>query len=261
MVPQVLLRSPAPVTLLPLPGLGIIAKGDDVGARICDASRAAKFDLRRGDILVVAQTIVSRAEGRLVDLTSVKPSARARKLAKTMDKEPEHVEAILRASKRIVRAEQGHLITETPHGFVCANSGVDRSNVPGGHYVSLLPENPDVSARRIRETIRRRLGSEVAVIVSDSFGRPFRNGAVNVALGVSGLAPIKSYIGMTDLFGYQLRVKQMAVADELASAAELLMGEASEGVAVVIIRGYAYDASEDSAQLLVRDPKLDIFRR
>lgn len=255
------LPPPPPVTLLPLPGLGIIRKGDNVGVRICAACRDTHFQLAGGDILVVAQTIVSRAEGRLVDLGSVKPSARARKLAKMMDKEPEHVEAILQASKRIIRAEQGHLIVETPHGFVCANAGVDRSNVPGTNCVSLLPEDPDASARRIRESIRRTLGVEVAVIVSDSFGRPFRNGAVNVALGVSGLAPIKSYIGKTDLFGYQLRVKQMAVADELASAAELLMGEANEGVAVVVVRGYLYDASEDSAQLLVRDPKLDIFRR
>jgi coenzyme F420-0:L-glutamate ligase/coenzyme F420-1:gamma-L-glutamate ligase len=247
--------------LLPLPGLGIISKDDDVGARICAACRDTSFQLCRGDIVVVAQTIVSRAEGRLVDLGSLKPSVRARKLAKMMDKEPEHVEAILQASKRIIRAEQGHLIVETPHGFVCANAGVDRSNVPGSNCVSLLPEDPDASARHIRETICRTLGVEVAVIVSDSFGRPFRNGAVNVAIGASGLAPIKSYIGRIDLFGYELRVKQMAVADELASAAELLMGEANEGVAVVVIRGYQYEASEDSAQLLVRDPKLDIFRR
>lgn len=249
------------MTLLPLPGLGIISKGDNVGTRICAACRDTKFSLLKGDILVVAQTIVSRAEGRLVDLSSIKPSIRARKLAKVMNKEPEHVEAILQASKRIIRAEQGHLIVETPHGFVCANAGVDRSNVPGGNCVSLLPEDSDASARRIRETIRRTLGVEVAVIVSDSFGRPFRNGAVNVALGVSGLAPIKSYIGKTDLFGYELRVKQMAVADELASAAELLMGEANEGIAVVVVRGYLYAPAEDSAQLLVRDPKLDIFRR
>ena len=249
------------MTLLPLPGLGIISKGDNVGARICAACRDTKFQLHKGDIVVVAQTIVSRAEGRLIDLSSVKPSAQARKLAKMMNKEPEHVEAILQASKRIIRAEQGHLIMETPHGFVCANAGVDRSNVPGANCVSLLPEDSDASARRIRETIRHTLGVEVAVIVSDSFGRPFRNGAVNVALGVSGLAPIKNYIGKRDLFGYELRVKQMAVADELASAAELLMGEANEGVAVVVVRGYRYEGAEDSAQLLVRDPKLDIFRR
>ena len=254
-------HSTAAFSVLPLPGLGIIKEGDDVGLQICQACRETKFDLYEGDVLVVAQTVISRAEGRIVRLSSVVPSRRARQLAAKLDKPANMIEVILRASKRVLRAEKGHLITETPHGFVCANAGVDSSNVPQPDSVTLLPENPDASAQRIRQTIKAQLNVDVGIIISDTHGRPFREGAINVAIGVAGLLPMKVYIGMTDLFGYELRSTKVAIADELASAAELVMGEAAEGNAVVVIRGYHFELGEGSGQTLVRDPKRDLFRR
>lgn len=244
-----------------LPSLGILQEGDDVGTRICQASHDSGFRFLADDVLVIAQTIVSRAEGRTVNLSTVTPSTKALELAQKLEKRPELVEVILQASRNVVRAEQGHLIVETHHGFVCANAGVDSSNVPNDSIVTLLPEDPDGSAEKIRQTIHELCNADVAVIISDTHGRPFREGAINVAIGTAGLLPLKSYIGLTDLFGYELRSTKVAVADELASAAELLMGEANEGNAVIIIRGYAYEKGKGSAQLLIRDAKRDIFRR
>ncbi len=253
--------SPSPISIIPLLKLAIIQEGDNVGKQIVTACQKTNFKLIKGDILVVAQTIVSRAEGQIVNLKNVVPSSQALKLAKQLDKPAELVEVILKESKHVVRAEQGHLIVETHHGFVCANAGVDASNVPGNDFVTLLPKDPDYSAQQIRNEIKAAFKVDVAVVVSDTHGRPFRNSAINIAIGTSGLAPIKDYVGQTDLFGYQLRTTSVAVADELASAAELLMGEADEGIAVVIIRGYPYQQSEVSARELIRDPDLDIFRR
>ncbi len=244
-----------------LPNLGIIHKGDDVGFRICEASRKSRFPILNHDILVIAQTIVSRAEGRIINLSSITPSAKAIKLASKLDKRPELVEVILQASRRIIRAEKGHLIVETPHGFICANAGIDSSNVPDKDSVTLLPKDPDASAEKIRQTIHDHFRIEIAVIISDTHGRPFREGAINVAIGSAGLNPLKSYIGLTDLFGYELRSTKVAIADELASAAELVMGEADEGNAVIVVRGYQYEKGEFSAQLLIRDPERDLFRR
>lgn len=247
-------------TVHTLPGLPIIQEGDDVGKLICEASKENQFPLEDGDILVIAQTIISRAEGRTVKLSTVTPSDAAKDLARLLEKRAELIEVILQASKRVVRAEQGHLIVETPHGFVCANAGVDSSNVPDSDSVTLLPEDPDHSASQLCKTIQELCGVEVAVIISDTHGRPFREGAINVAIGTAGLLPLKNYIGLKDLFGYELRTTKVAVADELASAAELLMGEADEGNAVIVIRGYSYERGKGSAQMLVRDAERDIFR-
>ncbi len=244
-----------------LPDLGIIQDGDDVGTRICDTSRQSDFTFHNGDILVIAQTIVSRAEGQIIDLSTITPSPKANELADKLGKRPELVEVILQASKKVVRAEQGHLIVETHHGFVCANAGVDSSNVPDSNYVTLLPEDPDDSAEKIRLTIETQLGADVAIIISDTHGRPFREGAINVAIGVAGFIPVKSYIGMTDLFGYELRTTKVAIADELASAAELLMGESDEGNAVIVIRGYHFEKGEGSSKMLIREEERDLFRR
>jgi coenzyme F420-0:L-glutamate ligase/coenzyme F420-1:gamma-L-glutamate ligase len=244
-----------------LPELGIIKKGDDVGTLICEASRRSGFTLQDGDILVIAQTIISRAEGRTVDLSTITPSNEAKTLAAQLGKRPELVEVILQASNKVVRAEQGHLIVETPHGYVCANAGVDTSNVPDSECVTLLPKDPDHSADEIRKTIKTQFGIDVGVIISDTHGRPFREGAINVAIGIAGFVPVKRYIGLSDLFGYELRTTKVAIADELASAAELIMGEADEGNAVVVIRGYRFEKGEGSAEMLVRDAQRDIFRR
>ncbi len=248
-------------SVISLPGLGIINKGDDVGEKICDACLETGFQLKNGDILVIAQTIISRAEGRIVSLSTITPSKKAYELAAKLNKPPALVEVILQASRRVVKAEQGHLIVETPHGFVCANAGVDSSNVPHENCVTLLPKDSDKSAQKIRQTIQKMLCVEVAIIISDTHGRPFREGAINVAIGVAGLIPLKNYVGLKDLFGYELRTTKVAVADELASAAELLMGEANEGNAVIVIRGYRYKKGKGTSQSLVRDADHDLFRR
>ncbi|RLI12093.1 coenzyme F420-0:L-glutamate ligase [Candidatus Bathyarchaeota archaeon] len=248
------------VRIIGLETIPIVREGDDVGALICEAAEREGVGIRDGDVIVVSHIIVSRAEGRVVRLSEVQPSEFAMNVAKALGKDPRLVEVVLRESRGIVRMGDGHLICETKHGFICANAGVDRSNVPGEDAVALLPEDPDASARRIRERIRELTGKDVAVIICDTHGRPLRRGTINVAIGVAGLEPIWDRRGDTDLFGYVLRVTQVAVADELASAAELVMGQADEGVPVAIIRGYRYRPSEcSSAKELIRPREQDLF--
>ncbi|RLI09104.1 coenzyme F420-0:L-glutamate ligase [Candidatus Bathyarchaeota archaeon] len=248
------------IRIMGLETIPIVGEGDDIGALICEAAGREGIELMDGDVVVVSHIIVSRSEGRVVDLSAVRPSDFAKNVAEAMGKDPKLVEVVLRESKSIARMGDGHLICETKHGFICANAGVDRSNVPGEDRVALLPEDPDASARRIRERIRQLTGRDVAVIISDTHGRPLRLGTINVAIGVAGLEPIWDRRGDVDLFGYTLRVTQVAVADELASAAELLMGQADEGIPVVIIRGYRYRPSEDaSARELIRPREQDLF--
>jgi coenzyme F420-0:L-glutamate ligase/coenzyme F420-1:gamma-L-glutamate ligase len=246
------------IELIGVPGIPEVAGGDDVAALIARALRDAGIDLASGDVLVIAQKIVSKAEGRSVNLDSVVPSPRAQDWAAAFDKDARVVEVVLRESKRIVRMERGVLISETEHGFVCANAGVDTSNVPQGS-VTLLPKDSDASARRIRAALELSFMVQLAVIVSDTFGRPWREGLVNVALGVSGIAPLIDYRGQKDAHGNPLRVTVIAIADELASAAELAMKK-SAGIPVVIIRGFDYESSEASSSALIRSPELDLFR-
>ena len=246
--------------IIGLETIPIVREGDDVGALICEAAEREGIGIQDGDVIVVSHIIVSRAEGRVVRLSEVQPSEFAMNVAKALGKDPRLVEVVLRESRGIVRMGDGHLICETRHGFICANAGVDRSNVPGEDAVALLPEDPDASARRIRERIRELTGKDVAVIICDTHGRPLRRGTINVAIGVAGLEPIWDRRGDIDLFGYVLRVTQVAVADELASAAELVMGQADEGVPVAIIRGYRYRPSEcSSAKELIRPREQDLF--
>jgi coenzyme F420-0:L-glutamate ligase / coenzyme F420-1:gamma-L-glutamate ligase len=241
-----------------LEGIGEVQRGDSVGALICDACSRQSIGLLDDDVLVVAQKIVSKAEGRIISLDDVQPSARAIELAKELDKEPELVEVILRESREIVRMGGRALIVETHHGFICANAGVDQSNV-GLRRVALLPKDPDGSAREIRNEIHRRTGKKIAVVVSDSFGRPWRVGTVDVAVGVSGLKSIKDERGMTDRYGYQLKAAVAAVADEIAAAAELVMGK-RDGVPVVIVRGCEIDKEDGSVRELLRPEAEDLFR-
>jgi coenzyme F420-0:L-glutamate ligase/coenzyme F420-1:gamma-L-glutamate ligase len=246
------------IELTGVPGIPEVVEGDEVAALIDRALRAASIELADGDIFVVAQKIVSKAEGRIVKLESVEPSPRAQEWAAAYDKDPRVVEVVLRESKRIVRMERGVLIAETEHGFVCANAGVDASNVAEG-TVTLLPKDPDASAQKIRSGLEDAFGVRIALIVSDTFGRPWREGLVNVALGVSGIAPLIDYRGQEDSHGNALKVTVIAVADELASAAELVMKK-SAGVPVAIIRGFDYEASEASSGELIRRAELDLFR-
>ncbi len=240
--------------------LPIIKKGDELAQLICKAAEKQGIPLEDGDVVVVTHVVASRAEGYVFNLDEVVPSEFAKTVAKQLDKDPALVEVILRESKSIRRMGDGHLITETRHGFICANAGVDQSNVLGERVVAPLPKNPDRSARLIRAKIKKLTGKDVAVIISDTHGRPFREGEINVAVGVAGLTPIRDRRGETDLFGYVLRVKQTAIADELASAAELVIGQAREGIPVAIIRGYPYPKSEKaSAKMLIRKRKKDLF--
>jgi len=252
--------SPPKVEVIGVTGIPIVKPGDDLPRLIVKAAERQGTPIRDGDVIVVSHIIVSRAEGRMVNLREVKPSPFAENVAESLGKDPRLVEVILRESKSIIRMGRGHLITETRQGFVCANSGVDQSNVPGEDVVALLPEDPDESARRIREGVERLTGRRVAVIVSDTHGRPLREGEINVAIGVSGMKPLRDRRGERDLFGYILRVKRTAVADEIASAAELVIGQADEGIPVAIVRGYEFEPSEDAtAKELIMPRDRDLF--
>ena len=245
--------------LIGLEGLGEIRPGDSVGNSICDACFRQDVHLQNDDLVVVAQKIVSKAAGQVVYLDDIQPSARALELAQELDKEPALVEVILRESRRVVRTGGRALIVETHHGFICANAGVDQSNV-GQRKVTLLPKDPDGSARGIRSEIQQRTGKTPGVIISDSFGRPWRIGTVDVAIGIAGLTAIKDERGMIDRYGYQLKAAVAAVADEIAAAAELVMGK-RKGVPVVVVRGYEMEKKEDgSAKELLRPEAEDLFR-
>jgi coenzyme F420-0:L-glutamate ligase/coenzyme F420-1:gamma-L-glutamate ligase len=244
----------------PIRGIGEIHPGDDLATIMLTALAGANQALQNGDVLVVTQKIVSKAEGRLVNLAEVEPSAFAHQIAKTAKKDAHFQELVLRESRRIVKMDKGILITETHHGLICANAGIDESNVGGGNVACLLPVDPDASAAALRAALRERAGVDVAVIISDTFGRPWRDGQVNVAIGVAGMEPLSSYSGIQDPYGYTMQVTLIAVADELAGAAELVMGKIDK-VPAAIVRGYAFTPSETAtAQALIRRPEFDLFR-
>lgn len=254
--------------LYPVVGLPVVEPGDDVAELLASALRGQGLQLRQGDVLVVAHKVVSRAEGRLVALEDVEPSPAARSLAAESGKDPRLCELILRESQAIVRVRPGLVIARHRLGFVCANAGIDRSNAGGeGETVLLLPEDPDGSARRLRYDLYRKTGVAPAVIIADSHGRPFREGSVGVCIGVAGMGPVLSEVGRQDLFGYTLRSTLEAVADELASAATLVMGQADEGIPAVVARGF-FEArraiqiageGEATAARLVRPAERDLF--
>jgi coenzyme F420-0:L-glutamate ligase/coenzyme F420-1:gamma-L-glutamate ligase len=247
------------VRLIPVTGLPEIVPGADLAGLIVEALAQAGTPIEAGDVLVVTHKIVAKAEGALVDLRSVTPSPFAEQYAARWAKDPRHIEVVLRQSARIVRMDHGVLISETRHGFICANAGVDASNMVGEDSVCVLPVDPDASARCIVAGVRAASGHAVAAIVCDTFGRAWREGLTNVAIGVAGLQPLHDYIGMRDAQGRELRVSVMAIADELASAAELVMGKLDR-VPAALIRGFAYEPGEGSGRELLRKPELDLFR-
>jgi coenzyme F420-0:L-glutamate ligase/coenzyme F420-1:gamma-L-glutamate ligase len=247
------------IRIIPLRGIGEVRPGDDLASLVLAALERTGEPLADGDVLVVTQKVVSKAEERVVDPLAVEPSHMARMVAAQGAKDAHHYEVVLRETRRIVRMDRGVLICETHHGLVCANAGVDESNVAGGRAVTLLPLDPDASAAALRGALHERAGVEVAVIISDTFGRPWREGQVNVAIGVSGIAPLVDYSGQPDAYGYTMRVTNIAVADELAAAAELVMGKV-EQVPAAIVRGYPYTRAEGNARQLVRPPERDLFR-
>lgn len=245
--------------VLPVRGLPEVRQGDDLGRLLYDALRAGGAGLHDGDVLVVAQKAVSKAEGRVVDLGTIEPSALAREWAERWQKDPRQVEVVLGEAARIVRMDRGVLIVETREGWVCANAGVDASNAPGSDRVTLLPVDSDASAAHLRARLRELSGADLAVIVSDTFGRPWREALANVAIGVAGMDPILDYTGRRDANDYELKVTAIAVADELAGAAELVMGKL-ERVPAALIRGYRVPPGDAGARKLVRPGERDLFR-
>jgi len=251
------------VTLRPIPGIPLVRPRDDLAKLLILACEHQGILPAPGDVLVVAQKVVSKAEARYVDLATVMPSARAQSLAAEVEKDPRLVEVILGESRRVVRRRPGVLIVEHRLGFVMANAGIDHSNLPmqaGGERVLLLPEDPDGSARSLREQMTHVFGTDIAVIISDSFGRPWRKGTVGIALGSAGLPALIDMRGHPDLFGRELLVTETGFADEIAAAAGLLMGQADEAVPMVLVRGLGWSAPEVPAAALIRPAEHDLFR-
>ena len=242
--------------ILPVGDIPEVRPGDDLAALIIRA--AGDEMIETGDIVVVTHKIVSKAEGRLVDLATVESSALAKDFAARYDKDPRQIEVVLRESKRIVRMDRGIIISETHHGFVCANAGVDASNVPGDEIVCLLPVDPDASARRLRDALASGLGADLVVIISDSFGRPWRQGITDVAIGVAGMEPLADYRGERDQHGHLLDASVLAVADELASAAELVMGK-TVGIPIAVVRNYPYERGLGTGRDLLMEPERNLF--
>ena len=251
------------LTLLALEGVPMVQPNDDLAAIVDDAIAAIGETLDDGDIIVVAQKVVSKAEGRIVDLRDIVPSDQAITLAKSVEKDPRHVEVILRESQAVVREKPGVLIVENNLGLIMANAGVDHSNVESDapdETVLLLPADPDASAEQLRQGLAARLGASVGVIVNDSVGRPWRIGTTGLAIGVAGLPAVVDLRGDTDLYGRELRVSEQAVADELAAAASLLQGQGAEGKPVVLIRGFTSNAPKQPATAALRPAEQDMFR-
>ncbi len=249
--------------IIPVNGIGEITPGTDLGLIIYEAMQAQQLTLQQGDVLVITQKIVSKAEGNIVDLERVNASEFARSVALESKKDAPYIEVVLRESRRIARMDHGVLIAETKHGFICANAGVDESNVNGAREITLLPVDPDRSAQQLRTRLQGLSGEgstfDIAVIISDTWGRPWRNGQVNMAIGLAGMEALVDYRGQHDPYGYELHASVIAVADELASAAELVMGKIDR-IPVALIRGYTYIPSKGNARALLRDPATDMFR-
>ena len=237
-----------------------INKGDDITDLIMEAIKERNESLLENDIVIITHKIISKAEGKVADLSNIVPSEESKKISLNTGKDPRLVELIISQSNEIVKIERDIIITETKHGFVCANAGIDASNVGKlSNHVVLLPDNPDESARRIRNDIKSRTKVNVSIVISDTFGRPFRKGQVNVAIGIAGIDPLVSYIGKTDMYGKILKVTEIAIADELASAAELVMGKSSR-IPVAIVRGCNYIAEDSSISEINRSKEEDLFR-
>ena len=248
-----------PLQILPIPVGDEILPGNSLVETLLGALKRQKTSLKQGDILVIKHKIVSKAEGQLVELAKIKPSPSSRAWARQYSLDARIVEVALSQAARIVRRKRGVIITETRHGFVCANSGIDASNVNGGRHALLLPENPDRSAARLNRVLKRRLKLHIPVIITDSFGRPWREGLTEVAIGIAGMKPLRDFRGRRDSHGYKLQASIEAVADELACAAGLVCGKLDR-VPACIIRGFAYESAKGTVRDLIRPAKMDLFR-
>lgn len=247
------------IQVIGIEGIPEVQAGTDLAQLLLAGIDVTGLALTPGDLLVVTHKIVSKSEGQVIDLTTVKPSSFAQSWSDRWGKDPRQIEVVLRESARVVRMDRGIIISETRHGFVCANAGVDASNVPGPDHVCLLPVDPDRSAEQLRREISAKCGFEVPIIISDSWGRPWREGIVNVAIGVAGLSPLADYRGRTDPFGMRLQASVLAIADELAAAAELVMGKV-DSLPVALIRGYAWQSAAGAGRDLLMARERDMFR-
>ena len=255
--PEILMNH---ISLIPIPGIPQVQPGDDLTTLLLEAIDRANVGIENGDVIVICQKVVSKAEGAVIDLKTVEPSPFSQQIATVWEKDPRMMEVVLRESSRIVRMKNGVVITETKHGWVCANSGVDASNSYGDDIVIVLPKDPDASARQIRKTIHARRNATVAIIITDTFGRPWRDGLVEFALGVAGLDPLLDLRGQSDLQGRELHHTIVAVADELAAAAGLLM-EKGAAIPAVLVRGYRFVPTEEAdSKPLIRPAEADLFR-
>jgi coenzyme F420-0:L-glutamate ligase/coenzyme F420-1:gamma-L-glutamate ligase len=250
------------LTITPLTRLPLLKEGDDLARIIVSRAKKLGVGIRNRDLIVIGQKAVSKVEGRVVDIGSVSPSARAMKIAKETGKSPGFVEIVLRESSKVLRADKDAFIVRTKRGATCLNAGVDKSNVKGDRTYALLPQDPDSSARKLRKRIKEMTGKQVAVVICDTRSRPFRKGQVEESIGVAGVNPLIDYRGQKDLFGYTLRFKNVSIADELASAAELVMGQGRERTPVAIVRGLKRVRLQDhaSSRFLVVDSEEDLFR-
>jgi coenzyme F420-0:L-glutamate ligase/coenzyme F420-1:gamma-L-glutamate ligase len=253
------------LTLTSLKNIPLIRQGDPLADILLNSLKETDLALQDDDIVVLAQKIVSKTEGRMVNLTQVTPSARAIELAPQIDKDPRLIELILQESNEVLRVRKGVIVVEHKLGFVCANAGIDHSNVMGEgntneEFVLLLPEDPDASARKLREEIKQKTGKSIGVMIIDSHGRAWRNGTVGICIGISGIPALVDERGWTDLFGYTLKATIVGVADELAAAASLVMGQAAEGTPAVHVRGFPYPLGEGSLKDLIRPKDMDMFR-
>jgi coenzyme F420-0:L-glutamate ligase/coenzyme F420-1:gamma-L-glutamate ligase len=254
-------KAAARITYTGLPGIPLIGEGDDLAEIISGALNEAGIELVDADVLVIAQKIVSKAEGRRTNLSAFTPSAEALRLAAIVQKDPRHVEAILSESTEVIRASEGVLIVAHRLGFVMANAGIDQSNVgddPEG--ILMLPRDPDATCAKLKADLDLRHNADIGIIINDSFGRPWRNGVVGVAIGVAGIPALQSLIGTPDLHGRALRITEVALADELAAAASLVMGQSAEGVPVVHVRGFTATGQRSNAAALIRPKERDLFR-
>jgi len=251
---------PPEIRVIGVEGMPEVQPDDDLGVMLVDAAQRQGTPIETGDVVVVTQKIVSKSEGRVVSLEGVVPSALAIEISEGHRRDPRHTELILRESKRIVRMDRGTIISETHHGFNCANAGIDASNLGAADHVLLLPKAPDQSAKKLRAGINQATGKQVGVIISDSWGRPWRLGTVGVAIGVAGLPAVLDLLGQPDIDGRLLQATSIAIADELAAAASILMGQANEGTPVIVVRGLSLSSETDSAEQLVRPIDDDVFR-
>ena len=252
------------ITIIGLENIGLVKPGDDVAKMIIDAGLAEAVGLMDGDVVVVSQKIISKADGLLVDIGTLKPSARAKLIARRTKKDPRLMELVLKDSVRVLRADKEVLVVARKNGFICINAGVDKSNVGGHHVYARLPLDADRSAGELRIALERLTGRRLAVIVGDTYSRPLRVGQVEYAIGLSGIEPIVDYRGRKDLFGYELRFKYVGLADEVAAAAELVMGQGTEGIPVAIVRGVSRTVRSEEEGLskkLLLGRRMDLFRK